>query len=482
MNFGLESYLPYVLYAGAIIVLLLTIFWKPIAGIFYLLPLIPLQTIRYRVNDFPLGSSLFGVMLIAIALGQWRLGQPVFPKTPWRKILAIFALFTFVSLCIGSFYLKKGIPLPGDSRFSVWQEYMIMPAMLLLVASVVQTKREMQAIVLVMCFATLELNKSFWNEVSDRDFSTYSNELHSEGGSMGYAGSNGLAAFAAQASAFLLALAAFERRKWVLAGYYGLAGFSAIVLMYSLSRGGYAAFLVGCLVIGALKQRKILLLLVLFLFTWTTIVPPAVEQRVGMTYNQQSGEFDSSANARFSIWSDTMEVFNQNAFLGTGFDTYEYMNLRRVPYWTKGYYADTHNYYLKVLVETGVLGLLVFLWLLAKTFVEGFRLFRHARDPFFKSLGLGLIGWLVCAATANLFGDRWTYLQVNGYMWVIAGLVCCAHQIEQREAAQGETSVPSATEGSSELKAAGEDDLVSEPGLPVVGWDSVIPESASYRL
>jgi len=481
MNFGLESYLPYVLYTGAIIVLLLTIFWRPIVGIFYLLPLIPLQTIRYRVNDFPLGSSLFGVMLISIAIGQWRLGRPVFPKTPWRRLLAIFALFTFISLCLGSWYLKRGMPLPGDSRFSVWQEYMIMPAMLLLVASVVQTKREMQAIVLVMCFATLELDKSFWNEVSDRDFSTYSDDLHGEGGSMGYAGANGLAAFASQASAFLLALAAFERRKWVLVGYYGLAGFSAIVLMYSLSRGGYAAILVGCLVIGILKQRKILLLLAVFLCTWTTLVPTAVEQRVDMTYDKQNGQFDGSANARFSIWSDTMEVFNEHAFLGTGFDTYEYMNLRRVPYWTKGYYSDTHNYFLKVLVETGVIGLLVFLWLLWRTFAEGYRLFRHATDPFFKGLGLGLIGWLVCAMTANLFGDRWTYLQVNGYMWVIAGLVCCATEIEKREAAKEVASVAAVGQETSELNAQG-GGVATEPSVSDVAWEPAIPESVAFRL
>lgn len=482
MNFGLESYLPYVLYAGAIIVLLLTIFWRPIAGIFFLLPLIPLQTIRYRVNDLPLGASLFGIMLIGVAIGQRRLGRPILPKTSWRKLLTVFALFTFVSLCMGSLYLKKDLPLPGDPRFSVWQEYMIMPAMLLLVASVVQTKREMQAMVLVMCLATLELDKSFWNEVSDRDFSSYSNDLHGEGGSMGYAGANGLAAFASQASAFLLALAAFERRKWVLAGYYGLTAFSAIVLMYSLSRGGYAAFMVGCLVIGLLKQRKILLLLVVFLFTWTTLVPPAVEQRVDMTYNQQNGQFDSSANARFSIWSDTMEVFIEHAFLGTGFDTYEYMNLRRVPYWTKGYYSDTHNYFLKVLVETGILGLLIFLWLLARTFGEGYRLFRHARDPFFKALGLGLIGWLVCAVTANLFGDRWTYLQVNGYMWIIAGLVCCAHEIEKRCPAESTISTTVVAQDSLDLKSPQGNDVVGEPSAPNFPWDSAVPESLSYRL
>jgi hypothetical protein len=30
---------------------------------------------------------------------------------------------------------------------------------------------------------------------------------------------------------------------------------------------------------------------------------------------------------------------------------------------------------------------------------------------------------VVCAAVANFFGDRWHFLQVNGYMWVVAGLV-----------------------------------------------------------
>jgi len=201
-----------------------------------------------------------------------------------------------------------------------------------------------------------------------------------------------------------------------------------------------------------------------------------------MTYNQQNGQFDSSANARFSIWSDTMEVFNGHAFLGTGFDTYEYMNLRRVPYWTKGYYSDTHNYFLKVLVETGILGFLIFLWLLARTFGEGYRLFRHARDPFFKALGLGLIGWLVCAVTANLFGDRWTYLQVNGYMWIIAGLVCCAHEIEKRCPAESTISTTVVAQDCLDLKTPDGNDVVGEPSAPNFPWDSAVPESLSYRL
>ena len=440
LGLGLEGYLPYVLYCGAIVALLLAMFWRPSVGIFFLLPLIPLQTVRYRLNGMPLGASLFGIMLIGVALGLWRKGMTVFPKSAWTRFLAVFAGFTFLSLCLGSFYLEKPMPLPGDARFGIWQEYMIMPALLLMTASVAQSKRQIQAIVLVMCVAAFALDRTFWNEVSGRDFSTYTEDLHGGGGSMGYAGANGLAAFAAQVATFLFALASFESRKWLRVGYYSLAGFTIVCLVYSLSRGGYAAFIAGCLLIGLVKQRKILVLLVAFLFTWTTIVPPAVEQRVDMTYNHTSGDLDNSSNTRLSLWSNAMDVFHGNAVLGTGFDTYEYMRLNRRTDGASGYYADTHNYFVKVLVEMGVVGFALLLWLLARILGEGFRLYRRARDPFFKSLGLGVIGWVVCAVVANSFGDRWTFLQVNGYMWVIAGLVCRAYQLEKSAALVPETA------------------------------------------
>ncbi len=246
---------------------------------------------------------------------------------------------------------------------------------------------------------------------------------------MGYAGANGLAAFTAQVSAFLLALAGVERSFWKRTGYYGLAAYSTICLMYSLSRGGYLAFLASCFVIGLLKQRKLLVLLTIFLFTWTTLVPTAVQQRVQMTYDQQTGTYDHSSETRLSLWTNALEVFNANAALGTGFGTYEYMHLNKMS--DGSYYADTHNYFVKVIVETGVVGLLLLLWLLGKVFIDGYRLFRRAQDPFFASLGLGIIGWLVSAVVANLFGDRWTFLQVNGYMWVIVGLVYRANELDK---------------------------------------------------
>jgi O-antigen ligase len=196
--------------------------------------------------------------------------------------------------------------------------------------------------------------------------------------------------------------------------------------MYSLSRGGYAALLVGCLFVCVLKQRKLLVLMAVFLLTWTTIVPHAVTERVTMT--EQSGGLDHSSELRLTLWEDAMQMVDANALAGTGFNTYAYMHRVLA-------YEDTHNFFLKVLVETGVLGLLLFLWFVVTTFRAGYRLFRRSKDPFFASLGLGLAGWVVAAMVANSFGDRWTYLQVGGYMWVIAGLVARAMTLESAEAA-----------------------------------------------
>jgi O-antigen ligase len=150
-----------------------------------------------------------------------------------------------------------------------------------------------------------------------------------------------------------------------------------------------------------------------------------------MTY--ESGGLDHSSETRVTLWEDAMQVFDANVVLGSGFNTYAYMH--RV-----GNYEDTHNFFLKLLVETGIFGLGLFLWLLGKTFRVGLAFSRRAKDPFYASLGLGLAAWLVAAFVANLFGDRWNFLQVCGYLWVIAGMVAHALRVEAADPGEGDAA------------------------------------------
>ena len=121
---------------------------------------------------------------------------------------------------------------------------------------------------------------------------------------------------------------------------------------------------------------------------------------------------EQSAKQRVQLWTDAQELVRSNPVLGTGYATYMYMG--RVED-----LKDTHNIYLKMLVETGIIGLLIFLWLLARLARVAWQLFRQHTDYFSNGLALGLLSLVGCLLVANLFGDRWTYIEVNGLVWVL---------------------------------------------------------------
>src|SRR5262245_57902409 len=324
MHFGLTAYAPYFLYASGIVAVLLSIFWRPIAGIYYLVPMIPLQTARYWMNNLPFGQNVIDVVVLAVIVGLLRRGESPLVKTPLNRLLLVYTIYTFASLCWGSVYLNRPLPLsPYDPRLAFWKSYLTMPLVFYLTMAVVRDRRQIQVVIVLMCLAVFALDRSLWDTVSQRDYSQFSEDLREEG-ALGYAGVNGLAAFEAQFATLLLALAGFERRPVWWFAYVGLATFSALCLMYSLSRGGYAAFLAGWLFIGLVRHRKMLVLLIVFLTLWASVVPNAVRERVDMTYGEQ-GAPDRSAETRMRLWNDALQVANENLLFGTGFNTYAYM-------------------------------------------------------------------------------------------------------------------------------------------------------------
>jgi O-antigen ligase len=122
------------------------------------------------------------------------------------------------------------------------------------------------------------------------------------------------------------------------------------------------------------------------------------------------------------LWTDAMDLFKQNPLLGTGFLTYAELN--RI-----GSYKDTHNFYLKMLVETGLIGLTLFILQLLLFFGEGMRLFTRSDDSLLSLLGLGFAALVVSAAIVNFFGDRWMFIQVDSNLWIFLGCVFCGSSL-----------------------------------------------------
>jgi putative inorganic carbon (hco3(-)) transporter len=425
VHFGLEQFVPLTLYLGAIAAFFLSLFWRPQAGLYFLIPLLPLQTIRYRILDYPLGNKLIDMLLLGVVLGAIFKGGFRFAKTPMNKLLIFFGIFCYVQLWRGAFFLNSALPLSiSDPRFSNWKNYMVMFIIFAVVVSVIKDVKQIKIIVVLMCLSVLAVDKGFYGIMSDRDLSHFSYEVR-DGGLLGYAGVNGVATFEAEFMLFLLGLSALQKRKSIKLALWALVAFSGYCLMFSYSREAYAGILVGLLFLGLVKQRWILIGLAAFLLSWQSLVPTSVQERVLMTYDKNEQQLDTSAQDRVSLWNDAVDLFHQNPVLGAGFDTYQWQH--RV-----GIYTDTHNYFLKVLVETGVLGLMLFLFVLARATRLGVKLYRTAQDPFLQSIGLGFALLMTCVFVVNFFGDRWLYVEVNGFLWVMLACVVRGQMIENQ--------------------------------------------------
>lgn len=427
VEFGGLGTTSMLLYAVAICVIPLAIFWRPALAVYVLVPLMPLQTLRYQLQALPLGHKFVDVLLLAAIVGLFihrnESGERVFPRTRLNGFLLKYCIFLYAMLWSGSYVLRLPWPLtPGDDRLADWKNFAEMPILFLVVTAVITTRKQMLTLLTLMMLTMLRANLGFYHTVSGRDFSHFNDNLRYSG-VFGYAGQNGLAAFMAEFLVFLLAVAPAVKNLWLRVLVYSSILLSGFCLVFSFSRGGYVGLLGGLVVLGLMKDRKYLVLVVVLLATWQTIVPNAVRERVLMTYDE--GKVESSANERLELWEDAATIIPQRPLLGTGFVTYRYLG-RSVDY------LDTHNYYVKVVVETGFVGLVLFIYLLWIMTREGIGLFRHSEDPFFKRLGLGLTVIMVCTVLVNCFGDRWMYQQITAYMWTFLALVVRARMLDQQ--------------------------------------------------
>jgi putative inorganic carbon (hco3(-)) transporter len=402
----------------------LSILWKPQIGVYVLVPFMPLQTLRYQLQLFPLGEKFVDILLLSTLIGLFLHSRDSFPpRTRLTRYVGWLALFYYISLWFGSFHLNLALPfLPSNERFADWKNYVEMPLFFLIVTASIRTKQQMKFLLALMMVSVLRANLGFYHTVSERDFSHFSYGLR-YAGALGYAGENGLAAFEAQFLLFCLGLFSAVRElrlKLLIAASVLLALYC---LLFSFSRGGYIGLMAGLLFLGLAKERKYLIVFCVILFSWQAFVPTAVRERIMMTY--EDGQVDSSSGERVQLWEDALTIIPQNPVLGTGFDTYKLLGRSED-------YTDTHNYYMKVTVETGIVGLILFLLLLWKMLRESIALLRRSHDRFFQGLGLGFGAMMVCVVTVNLFGDRWMFQQVTAYMWVALGLVCRAQLIDRQ--------------------------------------------------
>lgn len=138
---------------------------------------------------------------------------------------------------------------------------------------------------------------------------------------------------------------------------------------------------------------------------------------------------------RLILWKMSWEHLRDHPLLGTGPAGYAQHYMTYHPQEAR----STHNNYLDLIAQTGILGSLVWLWLVVAAAREGFVVLKHAQPGALRTLGLAACGGLAASVVAMVLGDwilPFAYNQgIEGYRytvfsWIFLGvLMSIRHQV-----------------------------------------------------
>lgn len=420
MGLGLANYIPLIAYLGFWVMCVVSLAGRPLWGLYFLIPFLPYRAMRNHFLDYPLGEHVLLILVLAVIVGALFHGKRL-PQSKLYIIWLVIGVYLYLSMWLGAALGNAPAPLwLSDMNFVTWKDYIVIPLVFVAASLVVEDRKAIRTVILITAITLLFIDRSCILEVRMRSWAAF-DENKRDVGPLVY-GSNLTAAYLAQFAMFFWGFLQFiKAKKYKLLGY-GLIAATLYGTMYMFSRGAYLAVLVSILVLGILKDRKLLVILGVFLLTWQLIVPNAIRERVTMT-KDANGQLEASAQERVELWKESWDSFTHSPIVGNGYATFQF-----------GHHVvaklnDTHDWFIKVMVETGVVGLMMYLFLLQQMFALEWRLFRRAHDPMYRGLGLGLLLALCSGMVANCFGDRWTFLEISGPLWILMAAGVRANQL-----------------------------------------------------
>lgn len=129
-------------------------------------------------------------------------------------------------------------------------------------------------------------------------------------------------------------------------------------------------------------------------------------------------EADQRLLARFTSWNISWRSFLQNPIIGYGMGSSGDTLLQLYNYKT---HITAHNLFLKILHETGLIGLLVYFAIFVAYFKTAYQLLREPRFKRLRSYTVCLISVALILLVNAMFGSTVEAYPVNVYIWFFIG-------------------------------------------------------------
>jgi O-antigen ligase len=202
-----------------------------------------------------------------------------------------------------------------------------------------------------------------------------------------------------------------------------------ISLLYTQSRASYIAIIPAYLTLSLFSRRRFYLLagFVVVIALSPLVVPRVAKERIKETFTQpeQQGQIqfgrlrlDTSASARIIGYKEALLDWQKRPILGHGVTGYAFMDAQ----------------YPRILVETGIVGMLAFLWLVYTLFRVGVSTWQDAQDDLLRGLSVGLVAGLVGLLVHAIGANTFIIVRIMEPFWFLTGIVLSLGAINEEVA------------------------------------------------
>jgi O-antigen ligase len=210
------------------------------------------------------------------------------------------------------------------------------------------------------------------------------------------------------------------------------ASFLAIVLvtvtfLFTLSRSSWMAVAGMYITLLLFSNRRILLVVILIIgvFTAPMIMPKSVEERFNKTFMSKPVEskeqvkvggvyLDLSASERINSYMNIFESVKARPFIGYGITGFGFID----------------GQFFRTLIETGVIGLSAFLYLLYKIFLIVLSTYRNTRDQLYKGISLGVLAGFTAMLAHALSSNTFIIIRIMEPFWFVMAMVVAVKSLD----------------------------------------------------
>jgi len=212
-----------------------------------------------------------------------------------------------------------------------------------------------------------------------------------------------------------IALARGVRWRWLL---WLAAPLAVAALVSSYGRTGWAASVVGLMVVGMMRYRVLVVVLPVLLVAVALAVPSTTSRVSDAANGPTKYGPGNTFTGRVDMWRAALPNVQRRPVQGQGFGTIPTTAKRQVA-----------NDYVRAVVEVGIPGLLVYVWLLVTGLVGAYKgaLFgRLADDRLAAAVALGAFAAVPAYMLMSITSNLMTQVVLAGTFWP---MVACAHAL-----------------------------------------------------